>query len=325
MAQQFRVRRRVGTVPITAGGFATIDLPRGYDYESLFFRLSAQLNVTVAATSVRAEAPCQLIQRIDIVADGKTNLWSAPFWFASLGSFDRPMIESGARAVTPPTAASVATYTVEALGSVDFATVDGVRPKDSNFRTAGLSLFQARFQFGQAADCFVGGTVAFTGSPVVEVWTSELVEVPDQSGALPPVPFLRKVSFQDIAFASSNTAAEVRLPAGNLLRSVLIRTDGSTTAGEPAVNILNRATLQSGVDVRVDLTGPQLRAQNNMDYGALTAGYYVLDVCALGDVNNRLAELFDVTKQAEPKVILDVVGGANVRSQFVTTEYIPAM
>lgn len=325
MAQQFRVRRRVGTVPITAGGFATIDLPRGYDVESILLRVSASLNVSVAATSVRAEAPCQLVPRIDVVADGKTNLWSAPFWYASLGSYDRGIVEQGGRAITPPTAASVATYAVEAIGVIDFATVDGVRPKDSNFRTAGLSLFQLRFTFGNPGDCFVGGTVAFSGSPVVEVWTSEMVEVPDQAGALPPIPFLRKVSYQDIAFPSSNTAAEVRLPAGNLLRSVLIRTDGSTTAGEPAVNVLNRASLQSGVDVRIDLTGPQIRAQNNADFGLVQNGYYILDVCSLGDNGNRLAELFDVTRAAEPKIVMDVTGATNVRTQLVTTEYIPAM
>lgn len=329
MAQQFRVRRRVGSVPITAGGFFTLDLPRGFDFESIFFRISATLNVTVAATSVRAEAPCQLIPRIDIVADGKTNLWSAPFWFASLGSYDRALTQQGARAITPPTAASVAAYSVEAIGTVDFATIDGVRPKDSNFRTSGLSLFQVRFTFGQPGDCFVGGTVSFTGSPVVEVWTSELVEVPDQNGALPPIPFLRKTSFQDVAYPSSNTAAEIRLPAGNLLRSVVIRTEGTASvAGEPTVTgtVLNRVTLQSGVDVRADLTGAQLRAQNNADVGLVQTGYYIVDVCALGQVGQRLNELFDVSRQAEPKLLLDITSaGANSRAQFITTEYIPAM
>jgi hypothetical protein len=325
MAQQFRVRRRVGSVPITASGFFTLDLPRGFDYEGIFMRISASLVVSVAATSVRAEAPCQLVPRVEVVADGKTNLYSAPFWFSSLGSYDRALTQSGGRAITPPTGFAAATYAVEAIGTIDFATVDGVRPKDSNFRTSGLSLFQLRLTFGAPGDCFVGGTVAFSGSPVVEVWTSELVEVPDQNGQLPAIPFLRKVSFQDVAYPSSNSAAEIRVPAGNLLRSVLIRTDGSSQTGEPAINVLNRATLQSGVDVRADLSGAQIRAQNNADFGLVQLGYYILDVCSLGEGGQRLNELFDVSRQAEPKLLLDVTGSANARAQFVTTEYIPAM
>lgn len=328
MGAQFRVRRRIATVPIVAGGFATVDLPRGYDFETLFLRINASVAVSAAAaTSVRSEAPCQLISRIDVTADGKTQVFSAPFWYACLGSFDRALTETNARAVTPPSGVAVATYAVEAIGCVDFATVDGLRPKDSNLRTSGMSLFQLRLQFGLAEEIFVKGaaTVAFSGSPTVEIWSSESVEVPDAARQLPPIPFLKKVSYQDIAFPSSNSAAEIRLPAGNLLRSVLLRTEGSTTAGEPSTSVLNAMRVQSGVDIRADLTGPQWRAQNNADYGYLQGGYYVADMCSLGASPQRLAELFDVSRQAEPKVILDVTGAANVRAQLVTMEYIPAV
>lgn len=324
MAQQFRVQRKVATVPITAGGFVTVDLPRAYDLESILMRISASLNVTVLATSVRAEAPTQLISRVDLTADGKTQIASAPFWFWSLGSYDRPLIESGARAVTPPSGVAVATYAVEAIGTIDLATVDGGRPKDSNLRTKDFSLFQLRLQFGNPGDPFVGGTVSFSGSPTVDIFVSEIVEVPDAEGKLPPIPFLRKVSFQELALAASNANQEVRLPAGNLIRSVFIRTDGTTTAGEPSATVLNNAQLVSGVDVRVNYSGAQLRAKNNADFGQLTAGYYVADFCALGQSAARLSELWDVTNQAEPKLIADVVGGANVKLQAVITEYIPA-
>lgn len=329
MGMQFRIRRKVGTATFSAGGFATLDLPRGYDYEGIFLRLVGSVNTgATSPTAVRAEAPCQLVSRVEVTADGKTQLFSAPFWYTSLGSFDRAIRQSGARATTPPSGVVASTnYPIEAIGSIDFATVDGVRPKDSNFRTSGLSLFQIRFSFGALGDIFTGTVstvVAGTTTNQVEVWTSELVEIPDQAGALPPIPFLKKVSFQDIAYPSSNTNSENRLPAGNLIRAVLVRTDGATTAGEPSTAMLNNIRLQSGVDVRADLTGNQLRAQNNLDYGQITAGYYVIDALALGASGQRLAELFDVTRAAEPKVVVDIVGGTNNRMQIVTTEYIPA-
>ena len=320
--KQYRISRKVASVPIVAGGFATVDLPRGYDYESLFLRINASLNVTVAATSVRAEAPCQLVPRVEIIADGKNNLFSAPFWYAGLGNFNRSIMETGARATVPPTAATVATYAVEAAACIDFMTVDGARPKDSNFRSSGLSLFQARLTFGSAADCFVGGTVAFSGSPTVDIFTQEMIELPDAAGDTTKPLALKKVSYQELAISASNANQEIRLPAGNLIRSVLFRTEGNTTAGEPQIGTLNNLTLQSGVDVRVNLTAQQLRVKNNMDFGQITTGYYVADVAARGNSDVNLSELWDVTNQAEPKAIVDVTAGTAAKIQAVVTEYI---
>src|SRR5437868_6484345 len=130
MSKQYRIQRKVKSPAIVPAGFDTVDLPRGYDYEAVFFRIDASLNVTTAATSVRAEAPCQLVPRVELIADGKNTVFSAPFWAISLGKFDRPLPESGARATTPPSAATIAAYAVEAIGVVDLATIDGLRPKD---------------------------------------------------------------------------------------------------------------------------------------------------------------------------------------------------
>lgn len=324
MAKQYRVLRKVASVPIVAGGFATVDLPRDYDYETIFMRITGSLNVTVAATSVRAEAPVQLVPRIEIIADGKNNLYSAPFWFASLANFGRMLTSNGGRAVTPPSGVAIATYAVEAIGAVDFMTQDSVRPKDSNFRSSGLSLFQARLTFGNPGDAFVGGTVSFSGSPQVEIFTQQLIEAPDANGVITTPVMLKKVSYQELALASSNANQEIRLPAGNLIRNVVVRTDGSTTAGEPSTAVLNNAQLTAGVDVRLNLGGAQVRAKNNADYGPVFSGYYILDMTSKGDAQVNLTDLWDVSGSAEPKLVLDVTGGANVKMQAVVTEYILA-
>lgn len=323
MASQYRVLRKVASVPVTAGGFATLDLPRDYDYESIFLRVNGGLQVTALATSVRAESPCQVIARAEVIADGKNNIFSAPFWFACLGSYGRPSIEYNARAVTPPSGVAVATYQVEANGVIDLMTCDSVRPKDSNFRSSGLSLFQLRMTFGQPGDAFVGGTVVYS-SMYVDVFVQQLVEVPGADGALSMPVALKKVSYQELALTSSNANQEIRLPAGNLIRSVFVRTDGSTTAGEPSTAVLNNAQLAAGVDVRFNLQGANIRAKNNADYGSLLSGYYVLDMCSKGGSPINLTDLWDVTGAAEPKLIADVTGGANVKMQAVITEYIMA-
>jgi hypothetical protein len=322
--RQFRICRKVASVPVTAGGFITVDLPRTYDYESIFFRINGTIQVTTGATSVRAEAPCQVVPRIEVIADGKNTLFSAPFWYAALGKYDRPLPESGARAVTPPTAAAIASYVVEAIGVVDFMTVDGQRPKDSNFRSSGLQLFQARLTFGNAIDSFVPGAgVAVFVNMFVDVYTQEMIELPDSNGDFTSPSMLKKVSYQQIALAASNTNQQILLPAGNLIKSVLLRGEGNATAGEPSALTYNNIQALSGVDVRVNLTGPQLRAKNNADYGQLTTGYFVVDFTSRGEGDINLTEMWDVTGNSQPQIVADVVGGANINTQLVVTEYIP--
>lgn len=321
---QYRILRKIGTIQVTSNGQTTIDLPRDYDYETLFLRLSGSAQVTVLATSVRAEAPCQWVPRIEVIADGKNTIYNAPLWFGALGAYDRNALESGSRATTPPSGVAVATYAVEALASIDFMTPDGVHPKDSNFRPSGLSLFQLRATFGAPGDIFVGGTVAFSGTPTLEVFAQQLVEQPDAQGNYATPMALRKVSTQNQTITASNSALEIRLPAGNFVKSVLVRTDGLATAGEPSTGVLNNAILQNGVDVRFNLSGAQTRAKNNRDYGNVTSGYYVLDVTSKGQAPINLTDLWDVTNPAEPKLILDAVGGANVTAQAIITEYIMA-
>jgi hypothetical protein len=328
MAKQYRIKRKIASMPITAGGFLSLDLPRGYDYEAIGMRISGTMNVTTAATSVRAEAPCQLVPRVEVIADGKNNLFSAPFWYTCLGNVRRRLTESGARATTPPTAAAIAAYVVEALGIIDFSTIDGIRPKDSNFRSRNLSLFQLRLTYGQALDMFVpgAGVVSFTGIPVVDVFTLECIEETDAQGNYTTNPIaLKKVSFLQLGIAASNANLDQRIPAGNLIRSVLIRTDGLVTAGEPGATVLNNAILAAGVDVRHNLSGVAIRALNNADYGQMTAGYYAIDLMARGPGGNlTLSDLWDVSNAAEPKVTLDVNGGATVTAQIVTEEYLLA-
>ena len=327
MGKQFRVIRKVASVPVVVAGFANIDLPRQYDYEALFLRINGTINVTVAAvTSVRVENPCQVVSRVEVVADGKNNIASAPFWFFSLGNVYRDLIFTGARATTPISAVAVAAYVVEAIAVIDFMTVDGQRTKDSNFRTLGLSLFQLRLTFGAQNDTVVvgGATITYTNM-FVDVFTQEMVEIADANDSAPTVPvMLKKVSYQEIALPTSNANQEIRMPAGNLIKAVFLRTAGIVTLDEPGVGMLNNAQLAAGVDVRVNLQGPNLRAKNNADYGPITAGYYVMDVTTKGPNQINLTDLWDVSGAAEPKVIMDVVGGANNKLQAVVTEYIPA-
>jgi hypothetical protein len=323
MGKQFRIRRTLQVVALVTSGAYTLDLPRGYDFESVYLRLFGTITNSAVGTAVRAEAPAQAISRVEVVADGRNTIYSAPFWYAVFGNYARSgMLESGARYATPPSGTAAAAYTVEALGVVDFATMDGERPKDTNFRTSGLQLLQMRLTFGNPADMWTNAP-ALTGHTLgVEVSTSEVVELKDEAGNVTTPTALAKTSFQEFALTVTNANQELRLPAGNMIKGITLRTEGAVTAGEPATTQLQNVTAASGVDVRQNLSAGALRAMNNNDMGYVVPGYYHLDFTRNGGPQARLSELWDVTNQAEPKVSMSVTGFANGKGQIVVREYL---
>lgn len=321
MSGQYRIKRRIAQQAVAENGVVTIDLPRGYDYETLLFRLYGGIQVTTNFTTVRAEAPAQLIKRIELVADGKNTIASVPFVLLNRANvFRRGQLGN----LTPPTAATIATYQVEATGALDQANMDGIRSKDSNLRTSGMSLLQLRFTFGAVADCFTGAGVGVLSNMFVDVFSSEMVELPDAKGEITTPLYLVKRAYQDISVQTSNANLQVVLPVGNILRGVVIRSYGLTTAGEPDNGVINNIQLASGVDVRFNLPGLDVRAMNKMDYQITTlpTGIYVVDLMEEGGYNTQASEGWDLTNASEAKLILDVTGGANANLTIETIELI---
>ena len=321
MASQNIIKRSLAVIPYVAGGFATLDLPRAYDYGTIGIKISGTINITTVATAVRAEAPCQLVQRVEIVADGKNTLYSAPYWFGAVGNVKRNSVAQSAFGLVAPSSTAVASYGINAISWVDFASIGAIRPKDSNYRSSGLSLFQLRLTFGQPGDVLVGGAATATNI-VVEIFSVETIEIPDAKGAVSTPVCMKKVSYQEVALLATNANQEVRLPAGNQIAQVLLRTEGAVTAGEPTWTILNNAILSSGVDVRINMKGEQIRYLNSGDYGRVPTGIYVLDFLSTGTSPEYLTNVWDVSGQGEPKVVLDVAGAASNKVQAVITEYI---
>lgn len=321
---QLRFKTRITQIPIIAGSNQPYDIPRQYDYESLFLRLSGTVQVTAAATAVRAEAPTQILPRLEVTSEGRNTHFNAPFWRCCIGNYERPQNIPGSLSVVPPTSPAVGTYPFSAHGVIDFCNVDGIRPKDSNLRTSALSLFQLRPTFGAAGDMFVGGTANFVGTPTLEVFSITMYEIPGADGKASTPGALKKTVYQEVAVPTSNLTQEIRLPTGNYLKSVVVRAEGLTTAGEPTNAVINEMTLSSAQDVRIKLLGNQVRALNSQDYGPVPVGYYILDYTSQGKIPGNLTDCWNVSGQAEPKLILDVNGGAAVRLQIVTTEMILA-
>lgn len=318
--RQYRIKRLVQRLALSESNIATVDLPRGYDLESVFLRLSGGLQVTVAGSAVRAESPCQAIARVELVADGKNTIASFPFTLLNQCN----VFARSAPIRTPPSNFTIATYQVAAGARLDLASIDGSRPKDSNLRTSGMQLLQLRVTTAAAAACFVGATANFS-SLFLDVYTSELVEIADKDGEITQPLFLVKRTYQDVAFTASNTNMEVPLPVGNIMRGVILRGEGAVTAGEPSDSVINNISLRSGVDVRYNLSYLNSReeARQNYGIGALPTGYTVADLmCNGGLEGNRASEGWDLAQASEAKCVLDVTGAANTKVTLGTIELI---
>lgn len=320
--RQHRVYRLIASKVLTAGQPETFEIPRGYDIEHIGLRLAGSVVVATGHTSVRAEAPCQLLPRVELIADGRNTICSIPFALLNLANPFRRGGQLPTR--TPPSAASAATYAVEASGILDQALIDGVRPKDTNLRTSGMQLLQLRVTVGAAQDMFVVGAGASSlSSMTLQVWTSELIEVAEAGEVLTTPIALIKRSYQDIAFTASNANMEIPLPVGNSMRGVILRAEGSATAGEPSNAVINNVILRSGVDVRLNLPAPVLRELNRQSYspGAQAVGVYVADLMHMGAQGGvRLTEGWDLSRASEAKLVLDVTGATNTKVQVCTIE-----
>lgn len=331
MGQQYRIKRRIASITsgIADNAVFTIDIPRGYDIESLFFKVTATANVTTAGAAVRAMAPTQIVKRFELIADGKNTIASVPGWYLAKNS-----CRSMFGLMTPPTAASIAAYQVEFFGSLDQALIDGVRPKDSNLRTSGMSLLQGRFTMGACVDLFTGSPAGTFTALTVEVYTVETIELADSKGAVTSPLYLQKRSYQDIAIPASNANQQIVLPIGNALRGVLLL---ATVNGEPSNAVINNIQLASGVDVRVNMPGNAVQRMNQIDQSAIgilsnttlwasstqmPTGLYEVDLMTNGPRDVNVTNAWDLSKASEAKMILDVTGGAGYQITAVTTEFI---
>jgi hypothetical protein len=306
---QQRIKRVAAKVPVTDNGTPTVDMPRNYDYESIYLRLYGGVQVTTNFASVRPEAPIQAFKRLELVLNGQTNVYSKPGTLARVNPF-----RSQLGFLTPPSGFVVATYQVEAALACDLALIDGLRPKDSNLRSAGLAMFQKKFTFGAAADLFTGAGVGiFTNTLFADVMTSEVKELPDDKGLVTSPIYLTKRSWLQFSPAAANANLKLPLPVGNYMRGVIIR---CTNAGDPSDAVLNNIILNSGVDVRYNMTYLDARAQNRLDYEqAVPTGFVVADLMSTGAARsgahaNDAWDLTDPKVTSEASLTLDTNGGA---------------
>jgi hypothetical protein len=319
---QQRIKSFVGRQTFTDSSRLVFDLPRDYDYESLIIRISGTTTLSVAGSAVRAEAPLQLLKFISVKANGTDLLDGVNGMIAHrLGIFRRGQL-------APLTPQAAATATAQAFAGVvilDRAVIDGIRSKDGNFPSRGLSTFQLELAMGLATDCFTGTPTGTVTAGTVEVFAIRIVEDVGADGRMTLPRVVTKRTQLTRTYASANSNDQIRLNTGNIYRGLLIRSYGYTTANEPSDSGLNNIKVQVGNQVIADLTYAALRAMNACDYelSSVPTGYAVLDFMNMGGPAGKLSDCLDLRAGQEAWLFLDANGATNNAVDLCQMEYVP--
>ncbi len=179
--KQARTKRYWATKYFNPGTADTIDLPLGFDLESLHLYFSGTLTNSVAWTGIKSEGLSKLIKRLEVLHNGET-IATINMDIVAGGNYPR---DGGVIRVNPGYTA--AAQSGEVVGFVDFSHVGGVRPKDSNLVTAGSRQLQLRITWGQWTDMYLGaGTVsAYSLALAVSVYETKEAVGPNGQRMLP--------------------------------------------------------------------------------------------------------------------------------------------
>lgn len=307
-----RLNRKWRDIVFVQNGTDTVDLPIGLDLEGLHLYFFGSINVTTAYTGIKSEGLSALIRRIDILADGQT-IASIPGTVLVQGNFMR-----GYTAIKVNPGIAIGNYlTPEVVGFIDFAHVDGVRPKDSNLRTAGMRSLQMRVVWGALTDMYIGAGVAVP-SLTMSVAVRETASGVDELGGNIAPPFRRLHRFSERTYPVS-TQDRIPLDSGMLYRAIVLR---SELNGDLSQAVITNVKVMVGSEVIMDIPAPMLFDANCNDNGvALAAGYYVVDFAPSLNQQSKLSECLDLTGRNDAFLVLDVVGGATAKVQIESHQF----
>jgi len=329
---------RVGNIPFTDNGVATIDLPRGFLGRSLFCRLSGTVTVGVAnATAIVAESPYPLIRRLEIIADGRDTIKSltgqqlrafTSFYYGGLPPFTVPGVAIGAQPFA-------------AFFVVPFESPLARSPIDTLLDTRRYEQIQLRITWGVGNGAAGATTDLLDGAPTTTQVVSNcgldvsMFQTAEPSGELFS---LFRQTYQEQIFTASTTDFDFNIPVGNTIRSLLLRAttgDLVTAAGQIPTNaiIQDISLIADSAHFPVNrVLGAIVQEANAAEYritdptsaAGLTvpAGYYLLDFAEDG----MLTAALQTADIASLRLRLNVAfqAGSTNRIQVVANEIIPA-
>ena len=321
------VQSAVTPIPFDSGNVRTMELPRSFLYKTIILRLAGTFTVTGGGSAIAAEAPLNLIRKIELIADGRKTLFSidgpSAYRMGHLmrGKEPERQFPSGF-GVQGPT-------TISATFILDNMAARMVSSVDSYFDPRPYEKVELRITWGTIADIIVGGTATVNAGTQVDIQIEQTTVGADLGL------FNRLLTFDEQTITAVSTAMTINVPRSGLLTGILFRVYNNSAPSDTALNFislksdnnflhadrLDYATLQrrNVVDFQVDGDPPTTVTSG----GKMPVGYCYLDLTEDGLITSALNTLDLNVLQ----LVLDVdapTGTAFVHPAYVFYEPIPA-
>jgi len=198
-------------------------------------RLSGSLVVTVGTTNAPL-SPLPLIQKLELVADGRKILWTA----AGIDLWELCHIHRGKAPELNPPALGVATNPFSATIVIDNSAIRMQFPADSMFDPREYEKIELRVTWGTVANVISAGTATVSAATQIDA------QIQQTTVGVQHIGFNRVIQFdeQSVVAASSNFTFNV--PRSGLLAGILLRSS-TNAAGivTPVDSIVNFVTVKS--------------------------------------------------------------------------------
>lgn len=236
LGTRFRsVLSQIAQALFVSAGTTSVKLPKTFNHRAITFRLRGSLVVGVATATGKAESPLQLIQKIELLGDGRKVYWAisgrdayrlSALMMGKAGELSAPVLTVG----TNPFAATFQVHH-EAVGMR--------MPPDSFFDPRRHEEIELRITWGAATDIATiggGGTIAIDAATYLDC----LLEQTTEGGEA--IQFNRLISYREFTVAATNQTESFEVSRNGLLVGIMFRTDRD---GVPVNNIINKINLKS--------------------------------------------------------------------------------
>lgn len=296
-----RLRTRfvaAGSSNYDAGNTTTIKLPKGFLWRTLWLRLVGTANITTAGT-VLAEAPLQLIQKLELVADGGRTIFSnAAREFYRLANF-----QTGFASELVPPSGTGASVAFAAFFPITFEAWKRLNPADSLFYSEPFTELELKITWASSYNLATGATATVNATTKLESYLEDTTEGHDQAK------LLRQVTYVEKTVTAAQTEFEMPLPKSGLLDFCMIHCDVDGTPNDALINTI-RFQFDNSFEPLKNIPWVVLQnkgcTENDVQGGSATtgrvAGYAFWDPIE----NGLISSAPNLKAMTDPKLILDV-------------------
>ncbi len=304
MARLFE--RKEGQITFIASSQGRLPLSRNYHVQHLLLKLTVKHDNSSA--SFKDEALYNLINYLEVVANGNQNIKQIPFNKLYLNN----IMGTSQKGINDIKTANGTDLVSTIWAVVPFSMFNTIRPYDTILNTAVFSTFDLLVNWGSDSSIGRGITVK---EAQLDVFSSALVGY--KRNPTETIKYFKETSLVQEVTSTTNELT-ISLPVKKMYKAISIV---SMVNGKRVDSVIKGIKIKSGTTVIVDLDGDSIRAKNNFEYKPESAddlkGVYVIDFLIRG----RLSDALDTIRNFNTlEVVLDVEKQTGTNNVYVLSD-----